>query len=211
MGTNRREEFEWDTSISDDPFDENLMTEEEKEEVGEPQGPEKKPCPDCGKSLTWLADGSRPRAHKCVDKEEPQQTEEAPAKPQGVTADMVIAKYVESRDEIAALKKDFEEKKREIDELQSKRARWLMGRLDEVGGESLKTKAGTVFIDYKESAKVSERETFFKWVGEDFEERSQFLNSAVNKTAVKQRLEDGETAPPGTDFVRIKDIKVRRI
>lgn len=275
MGSNRREDFEWEMpSDSDVLFDENTITEEEKEELGAPAPPDKKPCPKCGKELTWLADGSRPRAHKCVDEQakvwvltadrskaytalsdtfgekvlqgDPSvagcymlgaaaaedkaeldillqkhgfEEEEITAilaatftapKPQGVTADLVIAKFIESRDEIAAMKKQFEESVAAIKELQDKRAKWLMTQLETIGGESLKTKVGTAFIDYKESATVADRAEFFKWVGEDFEERNQFLNSAVNKTAVKQRLEDGEVAPPGTNFVRIKDIKVRR-
>jgi len=29
-------------------------------------GPERKPCPKCGKSVLWLVDGSGPRAHNCT-------------------------------------------------------------------------------------------------------------------------------------------------
>ena len=50
-------------------FDDNApLTQQEQQELQVPNNPrEKRPCPVCGKKLTWMADGSRPRQHICKD------------------------------------------------------------------------------------------------------------------------------------------------
>lgn len=136
----------------------------------------------------------------------------AVARPQ-VTADQVIAAFVKTRDEIAKLKKEFEEAEAKLKALQERRAQWLLVELDKLGGgekASIKTAHGTAFVEFKESATVADKEAFFGWVEEDFATRKHFLESRVSKTAVKQRLEDGETPPAGVNWVRIKDVKIRR-
>ena len=49
-------------------FDPNApLTEAEKKDLQVQDPKEKRPCPVCGKMLTWMADGSRPRKHICKD------------------------------------------------------------------------------------------------------------------------------------------------
>lgn len=130
-----------------------------------------------------------------------------------VTADQVIAAFVKTRDEISKLKKEFEEAEAKLKALQERRVQWLLVELDKLGGgekASIKTAHGTAFVEFKESATVADKEAFFGWVEEDFATRKHFLESRVSKTAVKQRLEDGETPPAGVNWVRIKDVKIRR-
>ena len=130
-----------------------------------------------------------------------------------VTADQVIAAFVKTRDDIAKLKKEFEEAEAKLKALQERRAQWLLVELDKLGGgekASIKTAHGTAFVEFKESATVADKEAFFGWVEEDFATRKHFLESSVSKTAVKQRLEDGETPPAGVNWVSIKDVKIRR-
>jgi hypothetical protein len=133
--------------------------------------------------------------------------------PAKITADQVIAAFVKTRDEISKLKKEFEEAEANLKALQERRAQWLLVELDKLGGgekASIKTAHGTAFVEFKESATVADKEAFFGWVEEDFATRKHFLESRVSKTAVKQRLEDGETPPAGVNWVRIKDVKIRR-
>lgn len=133
--------------------------------------------------------------------------------PAKITADQVIAAFVKTRDEIAKLKKEFEEAEANLKALQERRAQWLLVELDKLGGgekASIKTAHGTAFVEFKESATVADKEAFLSWVEEDFATRKHFLESRVSKTAVKQRLEDGETPPAGVNWVRIKDVKIRR-
>ncbi len=198
----------------DNEFDENKISDEERAELGEPSPPEKKPCPECGKNLTWLADGSRPRRHKCVDKPDvPTQAEDvqpAAPTPGGVTMDMVVEAYVGTRDEISAIKKECDDKIAKLNELQDKRASWMQGQLTALGVTSMRTAHGTCFGDFKDSATVTDGNVFLGWVHADWETRKSFLENRVSKAAVKQLMADGQTPPPGVNYTKIKSIKVRR-
>ena len=166
--------------------------------------PERSPCDVCGKLVTWTQAG-RPRKHKCEPKEEPK-----PAAG-GITVDRVIAAYVATRDAIAAEKKKFDAAVASMKALQEKRERWFMGEMDRTGATSMKANGvGSVFIDYKDSAKVSDREEFYAWVNADWEGRNHFLENRVAKGSVKQMLDGGSPPPPGVNYVKIKDVKVRR-
>lgn len=127
-----------------------------------------------------------------------------------ITADQVVAKYVETRDLIEQKKKACEAEVADLKALQEKRENWLKTELDKLGVESFKTAHGTAFITFKDSATVSDREAFLDWVEGDFVERKHYLENRVSKTAVKQRLEDGEPPPPGVNYVKVKDVQVRR-
>ncbi len=128
----------------------------------------------------------------------------------GITVERVIEKYIGTRDAIEAEKKLFDSRVSTLKALQEKREKWLMGALDKMGATSIKAPHGTVFIDWKDSATVADAGTFLAWVHEDWDERNTFLENRVSKTAVKQRLEDGETPPPGVNYTKVKDVKVRR-
>lgn len=201
MGNNRREET---PQVLDDAF-------EIPPDAKPATGPEKKPCPECGKVLTWLQDGSRPRAHKCEPKEETQvHPTEQPQAPTGVTVDMVINAYVKTRDDIAAEKKIFDNKVADLKQTQEKREKWLQGEMQKLGVDSFKAEHGTCFTKWTESATVSDGEAFMDWVFADVEKRKHFLENRVSKAAVKQRHEDKKVSPPGVNFSRFKKVQIRR-
>ena len=256
------------TDIFDDLFDPNApLTEQEKEELQIRDPKEKKPCPECGKLLTWTADGARPRAHKCVKKAdelaetkqivaEALQRQAALADTGGIKVDDVVAKYVElrtkitemtaafdaaaadvkskmlllekwlvgkqdfiatiamyiaTRDQIAEAKAKFELETDDLKALQERRESWMLGRLDANGATSMgKPGVGTCFVDWKDSATVADGDAFLNWVHGNWAVNKQFLENRVSKTAVKQRLDEGETPPPGVNYTKIKGVKVRR-
>lgn len=125
-------------------------------------------------------------------------------------ADWMTQSYVTARDEIAARKKQFESEDDAAKDLQERRGRWLLSALDAAGAKSIKTEHGTFFVDWKDSATVASAAEFMEWVHEDWEERRQFLENRVSKTAVKARLDDGQTLPPGVNYTKVKDVKIRR-
>lgn len=125
-----------------------------------------------------------------------------------ITADLVIEKYIETRDLIESKKKALEAELAELKEVQEKRETWLRGKMDELGVTSLKSARGTCFVDWKDSATVSDWEQFLSWVKEN--EEYDFLEHRVSKTAVKQRLDDSQPPPPGVSYTKIKDVKIRR-
>jgi len=220
-------------SVLDNLFgvDDNApLTPEEQAELQPPIQKEKKPCPECGKVLTWVADGSRPRAHMCIVKNnapEPIVLSESgsskiirvesgqpytliPTSNEGPTVDEVVAKYVATRDLIAEKTKALENELAVLKDYQKKREAWLLGKLDASGVESMRTASGTCFVDWKDSVSVADPVAFMEWVHEDWETRRVFLTNAANKTAVKQRLSEDELPPPGVNYVKVKDVKIRR-
>lgn len=127
-----------------------------------------------------------------------------------ITADLVIAKYVETRDAIAALKKKFEESVATMESVQEKREAWLKGELTRQGLKSFKGDHGTAFFGTGSSATVADGVAFLNWVHEDWENRKSFLNNSVSKSAVTQQLEDKKPLPPGVNYSTFKSIKIRR-
>jgi hypothetical protein len=133
-----------------------------------------------------------------------------PPKPQAVTADLVIEKFIETRDEIAELEKKHKAKILALKDVQEKRSMWLSGELKRQGLESFKAASGTCFKDKKDRANVADGAAFMKWVGAEFEKRKHFLENRVSKAAVKQRLEDKKLSPPGINYATFEDVKIRR-
>ena len=125
-----------------------------------------------------------------------------------ITIDAIVAAYVQTRDDIDARKKALDLELEELKALQERRESYIKGEMDRLGVESFKTAHGTAFVTWKDSATVKDRESFFAWVKEN--DAFEFFESRVSKTAVKQRLEDGSPPPPGVDYVKIKDVQVRR-
>ena len=127
---------------------------------------------------------------------------------QQITAEMVVAKYVETRDIIAAKKKELDAELAALKDLQAKREAWLMTEMNRLGATSIKTQHGTSYIDTVDNVSVADWSTFFGWVQEG--QKFDFLTHAVSKSAVKQAIEDGQPPPPGVSYSQFKSIKVRR-
>ena len=127
---------------------------------------------------------------------------------QQITAEMVVAKYVETRDIIAAKKKELDAELAILKDLQTKRENWLMAEMNRIGATSIKTPHGTSYIDTVDNVSVADWSTFFGWVQEG--QKFDFLTHAVSKSAVKQAIEDGQPPPPGVNYSQFKSIKVRR-
>lgn len=140
----------------------------------------------------------------------------------GITLDQVTAAYIVTRDEIRELKKQIEQK----EELQEKRANYLLGQLQKDNLQNAKTQHGTVYIALKESVTVGDADAFFDSVlvtpvtdaaveylyGKDATVsiqmvkglqqvvreamQLQFLNKAANKTAVLEAMGDNRSEVP---------------
>ena len=175
-------------------------------------------CPKCGRTPNRLTSVSYPappdlNVVECmcnwigtINELNPQKKETTMT--QTITVDMVIEKYVATRDLIAARTKALAAELADLKALQEKREAWLMSEMTRVGATSLKTPHGTSYIETGDSVSVADWPTFFGWVQANAE--FEFLTHSVSKTAVKQRLEDGQAPPPGVNYTTFKGIKVRR-
>jgi hypothetical protein len=191
----------------DDMF--NMGDEPEKTEPEVKDG--KKPCPECGKLLTWTKAGN-PRSHKCEPKEPMTQedgeaVDQSKPEPTGLVA-KVIAKFIETKDDLELRSKEFAESVKEDNELQVRRLAFLGEHMKKEGVTSQNTIFGRSEIYKVASATVADPLIFMNWVRS--EEEWTFLENRVSKTAVKQRMDDGELIPPGVNYTQIEKVKVVR-
>lgn len=180
----------------------DMLTEQEPEKTG----PERKPCPECGKEVTWTQAG-KPRQHKCEPKEPVNDSQPESKAPEGLV-DRVITKFIEAKAELEMLEKRFKEAMKTRKELQEKRLAFLGDQLKKAGLTSQSGTNGRSEVYKVDSATVADPLIFMNWVRE--QEEWTFLENRVSKTAVKQRLSDGETLPPGINYAQIEKVKVVR-
>jgi len=126
------------------------------------------------------------------------------------TVDQVVAKYVETREQLKKMQAELDEQTKPLKEFQQKREQWLMGELNKIGAKNVKTPHGTVYQTTTESVTMADWDSFFSFV----QETKQFnlLTHAVNKTAALEIMgEERQNAlPPGVNYVAIRTVNVRK-
>lgn len=127
-----------------------------------------------------------------------------------ITIDQVVAAYVSTRDEIKELEKALEEKIKPLKELQERREQYLHQQLTDAGAQNIKTKFGTVYQTRKESVTVADWDAILEWITKS--EAWEFLNKAVNKTAVLECMGDERQypPPPGVNYTAIATVNIRK-
>lgn len=125
-----------------------------------------------------------------------------------VKVDEIVAAYIKLRDMKDATSRRHKEELAPINEKMGKLEAWLQKHLQSEGVDSMKTKAGTAFLQSNSSATVKDWPATLEWV-KDNDEWS-FLEARVNKTAVKDYMESTGDIPPGVDFKTTIVTRVRR-
>ena len=171
----------------------------------QPEGPVRKPCPDCGRDCAWLADGSRPRQHKCVPVVVPP-VPQVKATPGEVTPEVVIGAYVRTRDEIAELEKQIKALKVK----QKAKEDWLAAAMTKNGEKAKSTHAGGCNFRTIASVTVADWEIIWEWVHSQLTERKHFLDRKVSKSAVVDYLEEHNVLPPGVNHSLVTKVTVTR-
>lgn len=120
----------------------------------------------------------------------------------------LVNQYITLRDKLKASDDAHKLKTKEgreyLDILNGK----LLERLMEVGGEGVKTKAGTVYRSTKKSATLSDGDAFRKWVQEN--EAFDLVDWRANATAISDFIDEHEVPPPGVNFSTTFIVGVRR-
>jgi hypothetical protein len=131
-----------------------------------------------------------------------------------VTADQLVAKYVELRDRCTAAKKKYEAEIAPWKDGMEKLEGHLQQMLDATGANSMNTDHGTIFRTYKESATVADWDAFMAYIQNNDEWG--LLERRVSKTYVKELMDEQRDGsyrnppPPGVNFVRLAAVQVRR-
>lgn len=122
--------------------------------------------------------------------------------------DEVVAAYIQLRDCKEQITRKHKEELAPINEKMGKIEAWLQRHLQTEGVESMKTKAGTAFLQTASSATVRSWPETLAWVKANDE--WSFLEARVNKTAVKDFIESQGEIPPGVDYKETIVTRVRR-
>ena len=132
-----------------------------------------------------------------------------------VSADLVIAKYIELRDRRTAIKREYEDKDRELVALMAKCEHWLQQTMNNLGVDNISSKKyGTAYQSYQEFVRVEDWDSFLGFIQRN--EAWHLLNRAASKTGVKELMapnNDGgydNPPPPGINFTRVRGVTVRR-
>lgn len=119
---------------------------------------------------------------------------------------VLTEKYIALRDKQA----EYKAKIAQLEAAKEKVEAFMLQFLQENNTESVKTETGTVYKSVFTSATVADKAAYFDWVFEAPDERRDFLESRVSKTAVTAYMEEHEDTPPGVNVFRKININIRR-
>ena len=126
-----------------------------------------------------------------------------------VKLDKVTATYVKIRDQRSALKKQYEADdlalKVQLETLDS----FLLGKLQELGVESVRTKHGTVYQSTVVKPSCEDWDSFYTWIAEN--EAFDALERRVKKSFITTYMEDNKgELPPGINVTQEYAVTIRR-
>lgn len=122
--------------------------------------------------------------------------------------DELVAQYIKLRDKIKeadeAHKKKTELARTYLDKLNGK----LLERLNEVGGDSVKTPHGTAYRTARRSATIADGDVFRKYVIDN--QMFDLVDWRANAGAVDDFINDNGSQPPGVNYSVAYTVGVRR-
>ena len=120
----------------------------------------------------------------------------------------LVQAYVTLRDEKAALKAQQAEALKPYDEALAKLEARALSVLNDMGVDSMKTAAGTVYSSVATSATVQDKSAFMDYVTNN--KAFELLDIRANKTAVQDFLSEHQDTPPGVVVRREMKVGFRR-
>lgn len=128
---------------------------------------------------------------------------------QEFTSADLIARYIELRDEVAAIKKRAEAEIRPLNDFMQVIASKMLSDMNEAGESSKKTPAGTAFIKQADFCGVGDWDQVVDYIKEN--NAFELLNRAVNKSAVKEYMaEHDDVPPPGVNITLKNEVQFRK-
>lgn len=122
--------------------------------------------------------------------------------------DELVDQYVRLRDKLKAADEAHKEKTKDakayLDQLNGR----LLERLNDVGGESVKTPHGTVYRTTRRSATIADGDTFRKYVIDN--EQFDLVDWKANANAVDDFIKEQGVQPPGVNYTQAYTVGVRR-
>lgn len=122
--------------------------------------------------------------------------------------EMLVDQYVKLRDKLKEADDAHKEKTAAAREYKAQLEARLLEKLNEAGGDSVKTKAGTVYRTTRRSATIADGDAFRKFVISN--EAFDLVDWRANATAVGDFIDDQQVPPPGVNFTTAFTVGIRR-
>lgn len=122
--------------------------------------------------------------------------------------EMLVEQYVRLRDTLKKADEDHKEKTKAAREYKEQLEGKLLAKLNDAGGESVKTREGTVYRTTRRSASVADGDTFRKFVID--QGLFDLVDWRANAPAIADFIEEEGTPPPGVNFTTAFTVGVRR-
>jgi hypothetical protein len=122
--------------------------------------------------------------------------------------DELVGQYVKLRDKLKEAEDAHKNKTRNAREYLDLLNAKLLQRLNEVGGEGVKTKHGTVYRTTKKSASIADGGAFKTFVQQN--RLFDLVDWKANANAVADYIDEKEAPPPGINFSTHFTVGVRR-
>ena len=120
----------------------------------------------------------------------------------------IVDRYIALRDRKAVLRKEYDDKVANIDKILEKAEAVMLKRFEEMGVESIKTAAGTVYKSTRTSATVGDWDAFLAHVRQT--EAWEMLEHRAAKRAVEEFKAANDDLPPGINWRAEVVVNVRR-
>lgn len=120
----------------------------------------------------------------------------------------LVAQFVKLRDKLKEADKAHKDKTKDAREYLEKLNGKLLERLNEIGGESVKTSEGTVYRTTRRSASIADGEAFRQFV--IAHEAFDIVDWKANANAVDDFIKSEGSPPPGVNFSTAFTVGVRR-
>lgn len=124
------------------------------------------------------------------------------------TLESVVAAYIQKRDLKKEMQATHKEELAGITDAMNKIEAWLHREMLDMNVESIKTKAGTAFVQGVSSVKVGDWETALAYIKEH--DLYHMLEHRLAKTSVEEFVEANNGDFPGTQITRTQVVRFRR-
>jgi len=128
--------------------------------------------------------------------------------PTKVGIDVRVEQYVKLRDKIKDMEAKHKEELKPYKETLEKLNAVILAHLNQVGGESIRTAAGTAYVTEKKTASLADPQAFMEYVVAN--EAWDLLDRKANVKAVGDYIDEYNAPPPGVNYTSTSVVGVRR-
>lgn len=122
--------------------------------------------------------------------------------------DGLVAQFVKLRDSLKAADDAHKAKTKEAREYKEQLEAKLLARLNEIGGNAVKTDHGTVHRTTKKTASIADGDAFRKFV--QSQKLFDLVDWRANALAVEDYINEHHAPPPGVNYSKTYTVGVRR-